>query len=1610
MTVHVADTSSREVGRGAAPAGNGSVRRSPARPHRPPSLKVLRLAAAVIAAEIATMVALRVFGPQEAIPRLLLDAAVTTTLVIVLMYILVFRPFSRHLGERERFEASLQDSNADLEAVVADRTAALRGSEERYRTLIEFAPDAIVVHRGGEIAYANPAAFSLYGAASADQLIGRRILDLVHPDDRPLAAERMEVVRAAGVTPLRRMRIIRADGSLADVESTTVAIQYRGAPAVLAMVRDVSERQRAEERLREVVQRLSYHVDHSPLAVIEWGPDMRLIRWAGEAERIFGWKAEEVLGKRMEDFRWVYQEDVAHVADVTSDLVTGSNPRRVSANRNYRKDGSVASCEWYNSSLYDQSGKLLSILSLVLDVTAREEAVEALRKATDHLDSLLTYASAPIVVWDPEQRITRFNGAFERLTGRRAEDVIGDRLDLLFPEGSRSELLAQIRRGAAGERWEAAEIPIAHLDGSVRTVLWNSAAIVAADGATVIATIAQGQDITELKRGEEERERLLAEARERAAEMEAILAAQNDAVLTWDEGTTVRRANPFFLATYGFDPVGLELKEVVSRVSCRNLDGRPLVPEEQPTARAVRGQASSGVPFRINRGDGAEAVVEVSSGPMRVGERIAGAVTVWHDVTPRVRGEEELAAALAQARRRTEEISALLTASRAVLEQRSFRLAAKAIFDSCKTLMGAAAGFVALSAPGESTYDLVYFDPGELRCTVDVHLPMPIRGLRAEAYRTRRPVVANDFASSPWKELLPPGHVGLDNVLVAPLVVGDEVMGVLGLSNRPGGFGDNEIRLASAFAEMASVALLNSRAVELSKRNQEVLESLVDERTTQLRGVNESLRDEVAERQLRESQLRLSEHRFRDLFENVFDGVYEADTERHFRSVNSALVGMLGYGSKEELIRALEAEEIWTDRNEVEALWRKLTSAGSLRGTEVALRHRAGSVVRGLINVNAVRDESGMVVAYQGTVSDITALKRAEEALEAERAQLESVLTAMQDSVFIIGADHTIEYLNPAARRQFGEIDRHPCHVVLEGGGEPCGWCNAEAVSAGGEMSWEWTARRTGKTFEGFATRLRNADGSYSRLEILHDVSGRKEAENALNAERARLFGVLDQLPLFVYLRKADGAVVFANRFFVEKFGRPEGRRCFEILGRDQAPCVGCDFDRSFADGEKVEWEWTAPGGESYQVHHYPFVESDASRLVLALGIDVTERKRAYEAEQVARRTADTLREASLGLTRTLDVDTVLVSLVDHLRRLVPFDRAKVMLLHPDGRMAVRAVLDANGRTQLPAEPRPSFLPFDNPVVHSIITTRAAMLIPDIHEPPAFGVAVDPAFEHSWLGVPLVARGRVIGMYSLARRDPGSFTPEHQRLAEALSAQAAVAVENALLFEQVQSSRVQMQALSRRLVEVQETERRTIARELHDEAGQSLTSILFGLSLLERDLVEDEGARSRLAELKRTTDAVMEDLHRLAADLRPASLEHLGLVPALRQHLARIETTSGLTVRFMALGIEEVRLPRAVEATLFRIVQEALTNVLRHAHATRVDLLAERRGDRVVVVVEDDGVGFDAEATEFPDRFGCVGMKERAEALGGTFTIESAPRAGTTVVVEVPCADSSSAR
>ncbi len=267
-------------------------------------------------------------------------------------------------------------------------------SREWLRITLTSIGDAVMTcDADGRVTFLNPVAEALTGWKTEEVLAQpiQSVFRVVSEDTGDAAADIVgQVLRERRIVGLaNHTALVRKDGKQTPIEDSAAPIVDAAGEVTGAVIvfHDVTERRAAQERLRQSEERLMFHFENTPLAVVEWGTDFRLSKWSGEAERIFGWRADEVLGKRLDEFQWVHEDDAAKVAEIAGGLVDGSRPRSVSLNRNYRKDGSVVHCEWRNSSLLDASGKLVSILSLVLDVTERKRAEEALIRS-EKLSSL----------------------------------------------------------------------------------------------------------------------------------------------------------------------------------------------------------------------------------------------------------------------------------------------------------------------------------------------------------------------------------------------------------------------------------------------------------------------------------------------------------------------------------------------------------------------------------------------------------------------------------------------------------------------------------------------------------------------------------------------------------------------------------------------------------------------------------------------------------------------------------------------------------------------------------------------------------------------------------------------------------------------------------------------------------------------------------------------------------------------------------------------------------------------------------------------------------------------------------------------------------------------
>jgi signal transduction histidine kinase len=271
--------------------------------------------------------------------------------------------------------------------------------------------------------------------------------------------------------------------------------------------------------------------------------------------------------------------------------------------------------------------------------------------------------------------------------------------------------------------------------------------------------------------------------------------------------------------------------------------------------------------------------------------------------------------------------------------------------------------------------------------------------------------------------------------------------------------------------------------------------------------------------------------------------------------------------------------------------------------------------------------------------------------------------------------------------------------------------------------------------------------------------------------------------------------------------------------------------------------------------------------------------------------------------------------------------------------------------------------------------------------------------------IPLNSKNRGLGVMGLAPGDPHNGRVLNMDMLTAIGRQIGIAIENARLYEKLREKEVVQRQLLERVITAQEEERKRIARELHDQTGQALSSLIMTLEVLSQP-----GPPAKLSEyigdLRDLTVQILDQVHDLALELRPSVLDDLGLLVAIRHYLRGYQHRFRIPIEFQAVGLDQQRLPPDVETALYRIMQEALTNVIRHAEAHSVNVLLENRGKSVVLIVEDDGKGFDVSEVMGPrldeKNLGLYGMQERTSLVMGTLTIESTPGKGTAIYAEVP--------
>lgn len=385
------------------------------------------------------------------------------------------------------------------------------------------------------------------------------------------------------------------------------------------------------------------------------------------------------------------------------------------------------------------------------------------------------------------------------------------------------------------------------------------------------------------------------------------------------------------------------------------------------------------------------------------------------------------------------------------------------------------------------------------------------------------------------------------------------------------------------------------------------------------------------------------------------------------------------------------------------------------------------------------------------------------------------------------------------------------------------------------------------------------------------------------------------------------------------------------------------------------------------------------------------------------------LLRAALALSERRELPDILSLILTTARSLGSATYAALAVYDEQGDIEtfVHEGVDDDTAQQVGAPPR------GHGLLGDVLVAEGPLRLDDITADERFrGFPVHHPEMRTFLGVPVATARRRYGNLYLSDKEGGEpFDEEDERLLGTIAAFAAAAIENVRLLEAerdlaaaCERERVQAEMLGQ-VIDAQEAERARVARDLHDEIGQSLTSVLLGLRLVEDSLARPnfdvEDCRRRTAEVRELVADALREARTLAFDLRPTVLDDLGLVAALRRLVENVAARQPPIVALAVHGLDEdQRLAPEVETVVYRVVQEALTNVTRHSGAISASVVAAREGDRLRVVVEDDGHGFELTAAKRAS-LGLGGMAERASLVGGTLDIDAAPGKGTTVRLEV---------
>jgi PAS domain S-box-containing protein len=765
---------------------------------------------------------------------------------------------------------------------------------------------------------------------------------------------------------------------------------------------------------------------------------------------------------------------------------------------------------------------------------------------------------------------------------------------------------------------------------------------------------------------------------------------------------------------------------------------------------------------------------------------------------------------------------------------------------------------------------------------------------------------------------------------------------------------------------------------------------------------------DITERHRREAELREREEQYRSIFEASLDGLFINSLDGDVVDVNPAGARMHGYTVDE--CRGLRSE-LLVPPDRVSGLQEFLAAArtgGQFRARGFDRRKDGSAFPIDVLGTQFIYRGQPHALAI---VRDITEQMQVEQALHERELQYRSVFESSLDGLAINTMNGQLVEFNPAMAHMHGytldEFRQIQPSQFIHPDSQPLFAEYMEIIATGREFRCRAVdVRKDGSLLHvdvvGTPFVLRGQPHAFA---IVRDISAQVAAEAALREREEQYRSIFESVNDGLFIDTLDGELVDFNPAVAHMHG-------YTVAEFRQIPTIQIIHPDSLPLFQ--EFVETVRAGREYRCRALDVRKDGSLFPVEVTGIPMTYRSQPHmlavlhditsqvQAEQILEqrvtertRELSTLLDVSRNVASTLELEPLLGLILDALKVFVDYSGARIYTV--EGQMLrVRAARGANRADRAIGME----FPLSGLLSEGVFSHRRVLVIPDLNNPDdPWAVAFreeGPANMdeillrvRSWMGVPLIARDRVIGNLALEHGQAGFYDAHHGEVVLALANQVAVALENARLFTEAQGKAVL-------------EERQRLARDLHDAVTQSLYSLTLLAEAGRRSIqVDVPQAASYLNDMGEIAQQSLKEMRLLVYQLRPLALTHEGVIGALQARLDSVEKRAGVEARFLIEGSLGDLSP-ALEEGLFRIAQEALNNALKHAAARSVVVRLRGNDECVTLEVVDDGRGSTLLASEVQGGLGLTSMRERVAQLSGTLTIESTPGQGTRVAVLVP--------